>query len=60
MIGNTDAEGILVADVVLGRDFSSTGLESYYAQNTSQGLEAVHKDGSNLSPNCLKFSDEQK
>ena len=27
MIGNTNAEGILVADVVLGKDFSSTELK---------------------------------
>ena len=27
MIGNTNAEGLLVADVVLGKDFSSTELK---------------------------------
>ena len=27
MIGNTNAEGLLVADVVLGKNFSSAGLE---------------------------------
>ena len=35
MIGNTNAEGLLVADVVLGKDFSSTGLEGYQAKKKS-------------------------
>ena len=31
MIGNTNAEGILVADVVLGKDFFSSEVEGYFA-----------------------------
>ena len=35
MIGNTNAEGLLVADVVLGKDYSSTELKGLFFVGTA-------------------------